>query len=32
VQEDQLIATVESLIGSERPLGRPASGVTVRQS
>jgi chemosensory pili system protein ChpA (sensor histidine kinase/response regulator) len=32
VQEDQLIATVESLIGTERPLGRPASGVTVRQS
>ncbi len=32
VQEDQLIATVESLIGSERPLGHPASGVTVRQS
>ena len=32
VQEDQLIATVESLIGSERPLGRPASGVSVRQS
>jgi chemosensory pili system protein ChpA (sensor histidine kinase/response regulator) len=32
VQEDQLIATVESLIGSERPLGRPAPGVTVRQS
>jgi chemosensory pili system protein ChpA (sensor histidine kinase/response regulator) len=32
VQEDQLIAMVESLIGSERPLGRPASGVTVRQN
>jgi chemosensory pili system protein ChpA (sensor histidine kinase/response regulator) len=32
VQEDQLIATVESLIGTERPLGRPVSGVTVRQS
>jgi chemosensory pili system protein ChpA (sensor histidine kinase/response regulator) len=32
VQEDQLIATVESLIGSDRPLGRPAPGVTVRQS
>jgi chemosensory pili system protein ChpA (sensor histidine kinase/response regulator) len=32
VQEDQLIAMVESLIGSERPLGRPAPGVTVRQS
>ena len=32
VQEDQLIATVESLIGSEQPLGRPASSVTVRQS
>jgi len=31
VQEDQLIATVESLIGSERPQGRPAAGVTVRQ-
>jgi chemosensory pili system protein ChpA (sensor histidine kinase/response regulator) len=32
VQEDQLIATVESLIGTERPLGRSTSGVTVRQS
>jgi chemosensory pili system protein ChpA (sensor histidine kinase/response regulator) len=26
VQEDQLIATVESLIGSETPKGRPAAG------
>jgi chemosensory pili system protein ChpA (sensor histidine kinase/response regulator) len=32
VQEDQLIATVEGLIGTDRPMGRPASGVTVRQS
>lgn len=32
VQEDQLLATVEGLIGSERPLGRPVSGVTVHQS
>ncbi len=32
VQEDQLIAMVESLIGSERPSGRPVSGVTVHQS
>ncbi|HTX16558.1 MAG TPA: response regulator [Candidatus Baltobacteraceae bacterium] len=34
VQEDQLIATVESLIGSETPKGRPAAGVPlpVRQS
>jgi chemosensory pili system protein ChpA (sensor histidine kinase/response regulator) len=32
VQEDQLIATVESLIGSETPHGRPAAGVPLRQS
>ncbi|HTW22638.1 MAG TPA: Hpt domain-containing protein [Candidatus Baltobacteraceae bacterium] len=34
VQEDQLIATVESLIGSETPKGRPAGGVPLpsRQS
>jgi len=32
VQEDQLIATVESLIGSEAPKGRPAAGAPVRQS
>jgi len=34
VQEDQLIATVESLIGSETPKGRPAASVPlpVRQS
>jgi chemosensory pili system protein ChpA (sensor histidine kinase/response regulator) len=31
VQEDQLIATVESLIGSETPQGRPAAGVMLRQ-
>jgi len=31
VQEDQLIATVESLIGSEKPQGRPAVGASVRQ-
>ena len=31
VQEDKLVATVESLIGSERPQGRPAAGVPVRQ-
>jgi CheY-like chemotaxis protein len=31
VQEDQLIATVESLIGSEAPKGRPAAGAPVRQ-
>jgi chemosensory pili system protein ChpA (sensor histidine kinase/response regulator) len=31
VQEDQLIATVESLIGSETPQGRPAAGVPLRQ-
>jgi len=31
VQEDQLIATVESLIGSEVPQGRPAAGVVLRQ-
>jgi chemosensory pili system protein ChpA (sensor histidine kinase/response regulator) len=34
VQEDQLIATVEGLIGSETPKGRPATGVPLplRQS
>ena len=32
VQEDQLIATVESLIGSETPQGLPAAGVPLRQS
>jgi len=32
VQEDQLIATVESLIGSETSQGRPAIRVPVRQS
>jgi chemosensory pili system protein ChpA (sensor histidine kinase/response regulator) len=32
VQEDQLIATVESLIGSETSQGRPAVRVPVRQS
>jgi chemosensory pili system protein ChpA (sensor histidine kinase/response regulator) len=32
VQEDQLIATVEGLIGSETPKGRPAVGVPLRQS
>jgi chemosensory pili system protein ChpA (sensor histidine kinase/response regulator) len=31
VQEDQLIATVEGLIGSETPKGRPAVGVPLRQ-
>jgi len=31
VQEDQLIATVESLIGSEAPKGRPAVGMQVRR-
>ena len=31
VQEDQLIATVEGLIGSETPKGRPAATVPVRQ-
>jgi len=31
VQEDQLIATVESLIGSEKPQGRLAAGVALRQ-
>jgi chemosensory pili system protein ChpA (sensor histidine kinase/response regulator) len=29
VQEDQLIATVEGLIGSETPKGRPAAGVSL---
>jgi len=32
VQEDQLIATVEGLIGSETPKGRPSAGVPLRQS
>ncbi|MGC2330240.1 MAG: response regulator [Candidatus Acidiferrales bacterium] len=32
VQEDQLIATVEGLIGSETPKGRSAVGVPLRQS
>ena len=31
VQEDQLVATVESLIGSEVQQGRPAAGVALRQ-
>jgi chemosensory pili system protein ChpA (sensor histidine kinase/response regulator) len=31
VQEDQLIATVEKLIGSESALGRPTAGVPLRQ-
>ena len=31
VQEDQLIATVESLIGSETLQGRPAHGVPLKQ-
>ena len=31
VQEDQLIATVESLIGSEVPQGRSAAGAVLRQ-
>ncbi|HXX19594.1 MAG TPA: response regulator [Candidatus Acidoferrum sp.] len=31
VQEDQLIATVESLIGSEAQQGRPAAGLALRQ-
>ena len=31
VQEDQLIATVESLMGSETPKGRPAAGVPIRR-
>ncbi|HXW62167.1 MAG TPA: response regulator [Candidatus Acidoferrales bacterium] len=31
VQEDQLIATVESLIGSDVDKGRPAAGVLLRQ-
>jgi chemosensory pili system protein ChpA (sensor histidine kinase/response regulator) len=31
VQEDQLIATVESLIGSETPKERPAAGVPLRR-
>ena len=32
VQEDQLIATVESLIGSDTPAGRPVLGAPGRQS
>ena len=32
VQEDQLIATVESLIGSDTPKGRPAGALPLRQS
>ena len=31
VQEDQLLATVEGLIGSDVPKGRPAAGVLLRQ-
>jgi chemosensory pili system protein ChpA (sensor histidine kinase/response regulator) len=31
VQEDQLLATVESLIGSEVPKGRPAASILLRQ-
>jgi chemosensory pili system protein ChpA (sensor histidine kinase/response regulator) len=31
VQEDQLLSSVESLIGSDRPLGRPAISVGSRQ-
>jgi chemosensory pili system protein ChpA (sensor histidine kinase/response regulator) len=31
VQEDQLIATVESLIGTETSKGRPAAGVPLRR-
>jgi chemosensory pili system protein ChpA (sensor histidine kinase/response regulator) len=31
VQEDQLIATVESLVGAETPQGRPAASVVLRQ-
>ena len=31
VQEDQLIATVESLIGSETPKGRPAVGMPLQR-
>jgi len=31
VQEDQLISTVESLIGSEVPKGRPAGDLALRQ-
>jgi len=32
VQEDQLISTVESLIGSEMAEGRPADGLPLRQN
>jgi chemosensory pili system protein ChpA (sensor histidine kinase/response regulator) len=31
VQEDQLVAKVEELIGSDTPKGRPAPRVPVRQ-
>jgi chemosensory pili system protein ChpA (sensor histidine kinase/response regulator) len=31
VQEDQLLSSVESLIGSDKPQGRPAMGVRSRQ-
>jgi chemosensory pili system protein ChpA (sensor histidine kinase/response regulator) len=31
VQEEQLISTVESLIGSATPQGRPSVGVPLRQ-
>ena len=31
VQEDQLVATVDELIGTEKPQGRPAMNVPVRQ-
>jgi chemosensory pili system protein ChpA (sensor histidine kinase/response regulator) len=31
VQEDQLVAAVEKLIGSEAPQGRPSVGVPARQ-
>jgi chemosensory pili system protein ChpA (sensor histidine kinase/response regulator) len=31
VQEDQLVATVDELIGAEKPQGRPAANVPARQ-
>ncbi|MGC2723176.1 MAG: response regulator, partial [Candidatus Acidiferrales bacterium] len=31
VQEDQLVATVEDLVGTEKPQGRPAMNVPARQ-
>jgi chemosensory pili system protein ChpA (sensor histidine kinase/response regulator) len=31
VQEDQLVATVDELIGAEKPQGRPATNVPARQ-